>query len=63
MLGDSPILMAGDEYALAMRMGLIRSEHIRAGLIEFGGLVVVGAIAAQRTAANADVAELLRDGD
>lgn len=102
-------------YALAVRMGLTRKEHLRAGLIEIGGLVVAGAlvgsvtanlaartifrsldalpstppgplwagtidliailmvlsvgvgwlasVAAQRTADNADVSELLRHGD
>jgi putative ABC transport system permease protein len=102
-------------YALAVRMGLTRTEHLRAGLIEIGGLVVIGAfvgsltanlaarvmfrsldalpatppsplwvgtidliailmvlsvgvgwlasVAAQRTADNADVSELLRHGD
>lgn len=31
-------------YALAVRMGLSRSEHLRAGLMEFGGLVVFGGV-------------------
>jgi putative ABC transport system permease protein len=102
-------------YALALRMGLTRREHLQAGMIEIGGLVLVGAVtgslvahlaarwvylaldglpatpppprwvgtidlivllallsvgvgwlasaAAQRTADNADVSELLRHGD
>jgi putative ABC transport system permease protein len=37
-------------YALAMRMGLTRKEHLRAGLIEIGGLVVAGALVGSLTA-------------
>jgi putative ABC transport system permease protein len=37
-------------YALAVRMGLTRREHLRAGLIEIGGLVVAGALVGSLTA-------------
>jgi putative ABC transport system permease protein len=37
-------------YALAVRMGLTRKEHLRAGLIEIGGLVVIGAVVGSLTA-------------
>lgn len=37
-------------YALAVRMGLTRKEHLRAGLIEIGGLVVIGAFVGSLTA-------------
>jgi putative ABC transport system permease protein len=37
-------------YALAVRMGLTRKEHLRAGLIEIGGLVVAGALVGSLTA-------------